>query len=273
MMPSSGSEMTWVLGGIAGYSTATLAAWHGVLVRQGADRAVLAAVLCAVILFAVAIGVRWEHAGYGPFLTLFEVLLSNLFSLGLLYFLVLWRYPLARPGALLVLPLFLLLGAWAVAVPPEPGQLPATYDSAWLWVHVGVGKVFLGICLAATGVAGVLLLRRLTGWAALHALPEDRHADALVWRLMSIAFIFHSLMLIAGAVWARDAWGHFWTWDPLETWAFITWLALGTSLHARLAWRLPAWAGWLLVLLVFGLAFLTFFGVPFGSIGPHKGIL
>jgi ABC-type transport system involved in cytochrome c biogenesis permease subunit len=140
-------------------------------------------------------------------------------------------------------------------------------------VHVGVGKIFLGICLAAVGLAAILLLRRLPGFGTLNRLPDDGVLDALVWRFMSVAFIFHSLMLIAGAVWAQDAWGHFWTWDPLETWAFITWLMLGLSLHVRLTWKIPLWGGWMMVVGVFVLAFLTFFGVPFSSIGPHKGVM
>jgi ABC-type transport system involved in cytochrome c biogenesis permease subunit len=89
---------------------------------------------------------------------------------------------------------------------------------------------------------------------------------------MAFAFVFHSLMLIAGAVWAQDAWGRYWAWDPLETWAFMTWLALGASLHLRLTYRIPPWIGWLLILGVFILAFLTFFGVPFVSLAPHKGL-
>ena len=270
---SPGSEMAWILGGIAAYLTGAVAAWRGVILRRVADRAVLVATLAAVVLFAVAIALRWTRAGYGPFLTMYEILLSNLFSLGLLYFLVLWRIPLARSGALIVLPVLLLLGGWIVVVPAQAGQLPATYESVWLWVHVGVGKVFLGICLAAAGLACFMLVRRAGAMQFLHALPEDRALDTLVWRMMSIAFVFHSLMLIAGAVWARDAWGHFWTWDPLETWAFVTWLVLAMTLHARITWRMPPWGGWTLVLLIFVLAFLTFFGLPFGSIGPHKGIL
>ncbi len=270
---SLGPEMPWILGGVAGYFTGAVAAWQGAQRERMPERIVLATVLAAVVLFAVAITLRWMRTGYGPFLTLFEILLSNLFSLGLLYFLVLWRVPLARPGALVVLPVFLLLGVWIAMVPHEPAQLPATYDSPWLWVHVGVGKVFLGICMVATGLAGILLIRRTGMLRSLHAMPDDRLLDTLVWRLMSFAFIFHSLMLIAGAVWARDAWGHFWTWDPLETWAFVTWLVLAMGLHARLAWRMPLWAGWSMVLLVFVLAFLTFFGVPFAGIGPHKGII
>ena len=54
---------------------------------------------------------------------------------------------------------------------------------------------------------------------------------------------------------------------------FVTWLVLGLSLHARVTWQLPDWAGWLMIISVFILAMLTFFGVPLSSIGPHKGII
>ncbi|MDH5516171.1 MAG: hypothetical protein OEY45_13535, partial [Gammaproteobacteria bacterium] len=78
--------MAWILGGIAAYLTGAVAAWRGVILRRVADRAVLVATLAAVVLFAVAIALRWTRAGYGPFLTMYEILLSNLFSLGLLSF-------------------------------------------------------------------------------------------------------------------------------------------------------------------------------------------
>jgi len=150
--------------------------------------------------------------------------------------------------------------------------LPATYENYWLWVHVAVGKVFLGMCLVATGLAGVLLLRRIGALAGLFAgLPDSRVLDALAWRFVAVAFVFESLMLIAGAVWAQDAWGRYWDWDPLETWSFVTWLVLAIVLHARLTYNLPLWLGWSAILVVFALAFLTFFGVPFVSVSPHKG--
>ena len=91
--------------------------------------------------------------------------------------------------------------------------------------------------------------------------------------LLRAPLLLASLMLIAGAVWAQDAWGRFWAWDSLETWAFITWLAMALSLHARVTYSISRWAGSLMILGVFILAFLTFFGVPFTSVGPHKGIL
>ena len=78
-------------------------------------------------------------------------------------------------------------------------------------------------------------------------------------------------MLIAGAIWAQDAWGRYWAWDPLETWSFITWLLLALALHVRVTFKpTPVRTAWM-VMVVFVMAFLTFFGVPFISESTHKG--
>jgi len=95
-----------------------------------------------------------------------------------------------------------------------------------------------------------------------------------VWPVFALAFIGHSFMLIAGAVWAHSAWGRYWAWDPLETWSLITWLSMGLLIHARVTSRhLPQVLAWASVIAVFALAFLTFFGVPFVSMAPHKGVM
>ena len=78
-------------------------------------------------------------------------------------------------------------------------------------------------------------------------------------------------MLIAGAVWAQDAWGRYWDWDPLETWAFATWLCMAGGLHLRAAFGLRPRLGSAILLFSFVMAFLTFFGVPFVSLNPHQG--
>lgn len=272
--PLFASETPWLWTGIAGYMASMVAAWSGARSRRSHDKLVVLLLAAGVIVFAGAITVRWLRVGYGPFLTMFEILLSNLFSLGLIIVVAYWRVSLARSGAVVVVPILVLLGLWILTLSTEPSRLPATYDNYWLWVHVGVGKVFLGTCLAAVGIAGVLLMRQTriaSRW--LSAVPDTRALDTLAWRLMALAFVFHSLMLIAGAVWAQDAWGRYWAWDPLETWAFITWLALGLCLHLRVTYKIPTWTGWWMIIGVFTLAFLTFFGVPFISLVPHKGVL
>lgn len=267
------TESLWLWGGVAGYLGGSVAAWRALVTRRSHDKLVFGALAVGAVLLSLAIAERWLRVGYGPFLTLFEILLSNLASLGLISALIFWRFPRTRYGAVVVFPVLLLLGIWILFVPADAGRLPATYETWLLWVHVGVGKVFLAACLVAVGLAARLLLRRVQALGpALTDLPDELELDATIWRLMAIAFVFHSLMLIAGAVWAQDAWGRYWAWDPLETSAFLNWLVLGITLHLRVTWRLPRWVGWWLVIGVFVLAFLTFFGVPFLSAGPHQGI-
>jgi ABC-type transport system involved in cytochrome c biogenesis permease subunit len=242
-------------------AAATVVAWRS---PEKGVRLLVGLLSLATLSAGWVIAERWLRTGYGPFLTLYEVLLSNVFSLGLILALTCVLKPGAVRSLPLALPVVLVLGLWALESPKEPAQLPATFDSPWLWLHVGTGKVFLGMLLVAVGLAVSDLIRRG---------DADGRTDDLVWRFASIAFVFDSAMLITGALWANHAWGRYWNWDPVETWALLTWLTLGLCLHARVTWRLPLSAGRLMLVGVFVLAFLTLFGMPFLSLGPHKGVL
>lgn len=231
-----------------------------------------AAVAFALLLLAAGIAMRWQRLGHGPFLNMFEILASSLLSLGVAWQVAQWRVPRLAGSAPVVLSLLAVMAAWLLAVEPLDTHLPPTYEMTVLWFHVALGKVFLGCALVGTGLAGVVLARatrRGRLWFA--PMPGDPALDALAWRFMTAALVFESLMLVAGAVWAQDAWGRYWAWDPLETWAFVTWLALAGAVHARLAWRLTPRMSALMIAAVFVVAFLTFFGVPFVSPAPHKG--
>jgi len=80
-------------------------------------------------------------------------------------------------------------------------------------------------------------------------------------------------MLIAGAVWAQDAWGRYWEWDALETSAFLTWLFLAIGLHLRVNYRVPPWLSGLMIVGIFIMAFATYFGAPYVSPAAHKGMI
>lgn len=219
-----------------------------------------------VLAVGMALGLRWYAAGQGPFLTLYEVVMSNVFSLGLIFYLASLQWPNLRAGAGTILGVIGLLALWTLFLPREVILLPPTFDNPWLWAHVLSGKFFLGLYLIATGLAVRLLL-------AARRIADDRELDGQIWRFASLAFVFDTLMLVTGAVWANDAWGRYWAWDPLESSAFLTWVALALLLHLRVALRLTNRVQWALVCAVFLLAFLTFFGMPFLSLAPHKGIL
>ena len=266
----------WLCGGAVLIAMSALLAWRRLAAPVAsaplAWLPVLSLTDIALAVLAVGIALRWTRIGHGPFLSLFEILASSMLSLGLIWRLASLRVPVLRDSAAVVLSLLTLLGAWLLVADPSDTHLPPTYEMPVLWFHVALGKVFLGCALVATGLAGVLLARATPrGVRWFRRMPGDAALDALAWRFMLVALVFESLMLIVGAVWAQDAWGRYWAWDPLETWAFITWLALAAAVHVRITWRVSPRRGALLIVVVFVLAFLTFFGVPFVSLAPHKG--
>ena len=236
------------------------------------ERVILAMILAGLAAHALSLGMRWERLGHGPFITMFEILSSNVWSLLLIYAFAYWRAPAVRPGAAVVMPILLVMMAWSLVTSPAAGHYPPTYRTPWLYVHVLFGKIFLGAVLIAVGIAGLILLRRAgVRVARLTQIPDAGRLENLAFRFMALGFIFETLMLIAGAIWAQDAWGRYWAWDPLEAWAFATWLALACFIHLRVTVRLEPHYSAAVIIAVFVLAFLTFFGVPFVSTAPHKG--
>lgn len=275
-------ELPWLYAGITSYALAFMLA--GITLRQSggtaaigaarSDRYVLALLAGAVALLAMALAQRWIRIGHGPFVDLFELLISQMFSLGLVYTVAYWRIPLLRPTAIIVLPVLLLMGAWVVTVDPAASAFPPTYYHDWKWAHVIFGKFFLAFCLIGTGLAGIILLRDTPVLSRLlRHMPSDAVLDTTAWRFMLLALVFDSLMLIAGAVWAQDAWGRYWAWDALETSSFINWLLLGIAIHLRFTYRVSPRAGAAAIIGIFVFAFFTYFGAPFYSEAAHKGVI
>jgi len=230
-------------------------------------------IVTLLFLFA-ALTTRWLRESQGPFLTLYDVLLSNLFSLSLVFLVAASLVPALRASTMIVLVFLASLGAWSLIVAADAVPLPATFDNPWLWLHVVSGKLFLGLCMLAAATASLMLSRSRSSRTGAGVVLSEQGLDEAVWLTMSLAFVCHSFMLIAGAIWAHSAWGRYWAWDSLETWAFITWLAIALLLHARVTFtRMPAALGWSVVVVIFAVAVLTFFGVPFISVAPHKGMM
>ena len=243
-----------------------------VILRQQRERAVLGLIAAGWLFHTCALLVRWERLGQGPFVTMFEILSSNIWSLVLVFCLAYWRIPALRPSAAIVMPVLFVMMGWLMLSSPGEVHFPRSFRTPWLYIHVGLGKIFLGAMLVAIGLAGAIQARRSARgrlWFA--RLPDDVRLDELAYRCMAMALVFNGLMLVAGAIWAQDAWGRYWAWDRLETWAFITWLLLAAALHLRATYRPAPRRSSLMAFAVFALAFLTFFGVPFLSVRPHQG--
>lgn len=258
--------------GLLLHSALALYALQPLLRQRLRANAVLA---LAVALHTAALALRWQALGHGPFTTLHEILSSSLWSLALVMAVAGALSREVRAAQALAAPLWWLLGGWLLLSNPGPGHLPPTYATVLLYLHALVGKGFLALLLLALVLALLPWARRRWPRAARwQGLPGDARFDHLAHGCAAFAFVCQTLMLIVGAVWAQDAWGRYWAWDPLERWAFVTWLALAAALHARsttpgsAARRFGPWLA-----AVFALAFLTFFGVPFISQVPHQGAI
>ena len=112
-------------------------------------RSVLSAILAGLGLQTLFFALRWERLGHGPFNSMFEILASNVWSLLLVFAIAYWRIRAIRPSAALVMPLMFVMIGWLIVASPHDTQIPPTYDTVWLYIHIGLGKVFLGATLFA----------------------------------------------------------------------------------------------------------------------------
>ena len=99
--------------------------------------------------------------------------------------------------------------------------------------------------------------------------PAATSLDSLIYKTVAISFPLLTFMIIAGAYWANRTWGTYWSWDPKEDWALITWLTYAGYLHMRLTrgWRGRRSAYFAII--GFGIVMFTFFGVTYLLPGLH----
>ena len=240
--------------------------------KRKPERWILGLMGLGLSLHTLFISLRWIRIEHLPVGSTFEAVQANIWGLMIAVVLVYWRIPKIRPVAVVMMPIVFLLMGWMLLIPNTDSKFPPFYDTIWLFIHVGLIKVFLGAALAAVGLGGIILLRRRSfGQRHFARMPGNISLDNLAYRFLAVAFIFDSLGVIAGAIWAMDAWGRYWNWDPLEIWSFLTWLTLAFALHLRITRNNPPETNSIISLMVFVIAFFTFFGIPFVSVAMHQG--
>lgn len=236
------------------------------------DRLAWYCALLGLTMHAVVIIWRWLLVGHGPYRTIQEILVCDSSFIVLAFLLAVWRTPKLRPLGAFVMPLALIAMGGGLMASHEDAFLSPSLRSPWLVVHVLFAKLTVGSIAAATGLAAVFLLdgSRKGQSSFRNLLPEPEKITEVSLRLLQTSFIFSSLMIIAGAIWANDAWGRYWGWDAVETWSLITWGLYGLILHLRLAWRLPDRG--LAILLIFALisSIIAFFLIPYGLESIHS---
>jgi ABC-type transport system involved in cytochrome c biogenesis permease subunit len=225
------------------------------------------AVLAGFLIHTAALISRTVQTGKVPLTDLFEYTLFMAWALVLAY-LLFFRKRLPAAGALAVLiVLFLLLGSAAFLFYSDPsgGMMPAL-RSNWLYIHVSLaalGEVFFAIGFASSLI--YLLRKRSADQASLDAL------DDLTYRAVSMGFpLFTAGAMVAGMIWAKQAWGAYWSWDPKEVLSLVVWLVYAVYLHARLVRGLRGTGVHLISMAGFLLTVFTIFGtLVFGGLHSY----
>nr|AWI70570.1 cytochrome c biogenesis protein [Ambelania acida] len=94
--------------------------------------------------------------------------------------------------------------------------------------------------------------------------------DYCSYRVISLGFLFLTIGILSGAVWANEAWGSYWNWDPKETWAFITWIVFAIYLHTRTNINLQGANSAIVACIGFLIIWICYFGVNLLGLGLHS---
>lgn len=165
----------------------------------------------------------------------------------------------AGGAVLLIAALLTLAVAIQVAQLGNSAPLMPALKSPWLTVHVLTAALAYGGFSLAAGLA----VRQLRN-------PQFYQGEEAIYRIVAASFAMLSLSIVLGAVWAEQAWGSYWSWDPKETWALITWIvyALYLHLHRQSGWRGKTAS--IMVIVGFIIVLFTFFGVNYFMSGLHS---
>ena len=261
-------------------------------------------ILANLLLFFILCS-RWVVAGYFPLSNLYESLLFLTWTLLSIYLLIETKTKSKLIGAILI-PVALLINGFAnLTLSPEmqkSSPLVPALQSNWLMMHVSMmllsyATLIMGslLCILFLVISKnqevdlkimddsslplynimldyyeAKLLSPSNEMAELGKLKLLQSIDNWSYRIIGLGFPFLTIGIISGGVWANEAWGSYWSWDPKETWALITWLVFASYLHARIT---KGWEGKKTAILG-GLGFfviwICYLGVNFLGKGLHS---
>ncbi|KAF1032788.1 cytochrome C biogenesis protein [Burkholderia lata] len=238
---SSQSAILWMS---ALFVLATIFYWIGLLARSESGSAIGQKLTwVAVLMGFTGLMVRWYESyligadvGHIPVSNLYEVFV--LFSLitALLYLYYEGHYGTRALGAFVLLVISAAVGFlmwYSVARDAQQIQpLVPALQSWWMKIHVPANFIGYG-SFALSAMVSVAYLMKERGVLA-DRLPTLEVLDDVMYKSIAVGFAFFTIATILGALWAAEAWGGYWSWDPKETWALIVWLNYAAWLHMRL---------------------------------------
>lgn len=183
----------------------------------------------------VSIVIRGINAGRLPLTNQFEFATAFAWGIALCFLIFVKKYDFNMLGCFVAPVAFLVIGYAAMQSREIHAVMPAL-QSNWLGFHVCTAIISYGSFAVSFGVSMAYLIKPTlsSGSFMQNHIPNDDRLDTISYRAVSLGFLFLTLCIITGAVWAKRAWGAYWSWDPKETWSLITWIIYAIYLHMRL---------------------------------------
>ena len=216
------------------------------------------------LIFVITLGLRWFNEGYFPLSNLYESLIFLSWGISITHLFVEFKTQSRLIGAIAAPIVFFISGFSSLTLPTEMQKalpLVPSLQSNWLMMHVTMmmisySTLIVGSLLSILYIAFIIFNKETkteakqkeqtkTGNILMLSASSSKLAlletvDIWSYRIIGLGFPFLTIGIISGAVWANEAWGSYWSWDPKETWALITWLIFAIYLHSRL---LKGWQG------------------------------
>ncbi len=227
--------------------------------------------------------VRWYESylispdvGHIPVSNLYEVFILFCVTTAIIYLHYEKRYRTRALGGFVLLVISAAIGflLWYTfdRGAHEIQPLVPALQSYWMKIHVPANFIGYG-CFSIAAMLGLAYLARgddANPRPAFARLPARDDIDDMMYKAVALGFAFFTVATILGSLWAAEAWGGYWSWDPKETWALIVWLNYAAWLHMRISrnWQGPAMAAWAIVGLFVTL--FAFLGVNMFLSGLHS---
>ncbi len=228
----------------------------GIIVYRSQKRLADILMLCGIVVFAAFIAGFWIHIERPPMRTMGETRLWYSFFLSSVGYLAYrrWKYPWLLSFSALVASVFVFINLFKPEIHSK--NLMPALQSEWFVPHVTSYILSYAMFGAAT-IGAFVQLRKVhrKGYS-------DEKIFNFIDNIVYVGFGFLVLGMLMGAVWAKEAWGHYWSWDPKETWAFVTSMAYLAYIHIRLYGKYDKVALWALPI-AFILLMITWIGVNY----------
>lgn len=260
---------------LVGYFTASLL-YIANLFTGNRSRVATYVTIIGFLLNTASLVVRSLLTGTLPLGNMFEFGLFFLWGIVLIYIIIEFKYKMNTVGVF-VLPMATIFIMWLTFSqdPIRISPMMPALRSYWLHIHVFTAVIAYGAFAVSFALALMYLIKDqliLMGSKSnlIKSLPELKVLEELTYKIIFFAMPFLTLVLVTGAVWAEYAWGKYWSWDPKETWALITWFIYAVYLHIRLMMGWKGRKSMILAVVGFIAVIFTFVGVTYLLPGLHS---